>query len=226
MGSIVRTNQDRKEIVMYKGKHQRIKFILGAVTLAAFLSLSGTSSALDPGALPTGGKITAGNGSISTTGSQMTVNQSTQKMIVNWNTFNIGSKAGVTFKQPDADATALNRISDQNPSQILGTLSANGNIYLINPSGIVFGKGSQVNVGGLVASSLNMADSDFLTGKYAFSNTGNAGNILNQGNISVIPGGVVALIAPKVTNEGTITANGGSVVLGAGNQVTLDFNGD
>ena len=200
--------------------------MFGAVTLVAFLSFSETSSALDPGALPTNGTITSGKGNISTTGSQMTVKQSSQKMIANWDTFNIGAQSGVTFKQPNANSTALNRINDQNPSQILGTLSANGKIYLINPSGIVFGEGAQVNVGGLVASSLNMADSDFLTGKYTFLNTGNAGSILNQGNISVIPGGVVALIGPSVTNEGTITANKGSVVLGAGNQVTLDFKGD
>src|SRR5512136_2197527 len=77
--------------------------IFGAITLAAFLSFSGTSSALEPGALPTGGKITSGKGSISTVGNQMTVKQSTDKMITNWNTFNIGTKAGVTFRQPDAD---------------------------------------------------------------------------------------------------------------------------
>ncbi|MBN1363898.1 MAG: filamentous hemagglutinin N-terminal domain-containing protein [Syntrophaceae bacterium] len=200
--------------------------IFGAITLAAFLSFSGTSSALEPGALPTGGKIVSGKGSISTTGSQMTVKQSTDRMIANWNTFNIGTRAGVTFRQPDADSAALNRIYDQNPSQILGSLSANGKIFLINPSGIIFGEGSQVNVGGLVASTLNMADSDFLTGHYTFLNDGNAGSILNLGDITAVDGGIVALIAPIVTNEGTITASGGGVILGAGNQVTLDFNGD
>ncbi|MBN1365965.1 MAG: filamentous hemagglutinin N-terminal domain-containing protein, partial [Syntrophaceae bacterium] len=209
--------------VIYHGDYTAI---FGAITLAAFLSFSGTSSALEPGALPTGGKITSGKGSISTAGSQMTVTQSTDKMIANWNTFNIGKRAGVTFKQPDADSAALNRIYDQKSSQILGTLSANGKIYLINPSGIIFGEDSQVNVSGLVASTLNIADSDFLVGRYTFLNTGNAGSILNQGKISVIPGGIVALIAPSVTNEGTITANGGSVILGAGNQITLDFTGD
>ena len=200
--------------------------IVGAIILAAFLSLSSTTFALDNGALPTGGKITSGTGSIATTGRQMTVNQSTDKMIANWDTFNIGRKAGVTFQQPDKNSVALNKIYDQNPSQILGTLSSNGKIFLINPSGIVFGKGSQVNVGGLVASSLNMADKDFLAGKYTFLNDGNAGSVINKGSITAVNGGVVALIAPKVTNEGTITANGGSVILGAGNQVTLDFNGD
>ena len=200
--------------------------VFSAITLASFLSLSGTVSALDPGALPTKGKITSGNGSISTSGSKMTVKQTTPNMIANWRTFNIGTKASVTFKQPSSSATALNKIYDQNPSQILGKLSSNGNIYLINPSGIVFGEGSQINVGGLVASSLNISDSNFLAGKYVFTNNGKAGSVLNQGNINAINGGVVALIAPSVINEGTITANGGDVVLAAGNQVTLDFKGD
>ena len=200
--------------------------IFGAIMLSAFLLLSGPASALDSGTLPTGGKITSGKGSIATTGNQMTVKQDTRKMIANWDTFNIGKSAGVAFKQPDADSVALNRIYDQNPSQILGSLSAKGKVFLLNPSGIVFGKDAQINVGGLVASSLNMADSDFLAGKYNFFSDGQSGSILNQGNISVIPGGVVALIAPKVTNEGTITATSGDVLMAAGNQVSLDFNGD
>lgn len=195
-----------------------------AITVVALLLFSGTTYALDPGALPTGGRITSGKGSIATTGNQMTIKQSSKKMIADWDTFNIGTQAGVAFRQPNSKSVALNRIYDQNPSQILGSLTANGRIYLINPAGIVFGEGSQVNVGGLVASSLNIADQDFLKGKYIFTNDGNAGNVINQGNISVIPGGVVALIGPSVSNEGTITATKGDVVLAAGDQVTLNLN--
>ncbi|RII26601.1 MAG: hypothetical protein CXR31_09285 [Geobacter sp.] len=199
---------------------------VGALTLAALFAAGGNAFALDPGALPTGGKITSGSGSIATGGNQMTVNQTTQQMITNWNSFNIGQNAGVQFKQPSSTATALNRINDQNPSQILGSLSANGNVFLLNPAGIIFGQTARVDVGGLVASSLSMLDSDFLAGKYTFTNAGNAGSILNQGVINAIPGGVVALIASKVINEGAISANSGSVALAAGNQVSLDFKGD
>jgi len=199
---------------------------VGALTLAALLAAGGAAFALDPGALPTGGKITTGSGTIATSGNQMTINQTTQQMITNWSSFNIGQNAGVQFKQPNSAATALNRIHDQNPSQILGSLSANGNVFLLNPAGIIFGQTARVDVGGLVASSLSMLDRDFLAGKYAFTNPGNAGTILNQGSINALPGGVVALIAPKVSNEGAITANGGNVVLAAGNQVSLDFKGD
>ncbi|CAG0954608.1 partial Heme/hemopexin-binding protein, partial [Geobacteraceae bacterium] len=198
---------------------------VGALTVAALLAAGGGAFALDPGALPTGGRITAGNATIATSGNQMTINQSSQQMIANWNSFNIGQNAGVSFNQPNSGATALNRIQDQNPTQILGSLSANGRIFLLNPAGIIFGQNAKVDVGGLVASSLNMLDSDFLAGRYTFSGPGNAGSIINQGNLSA-NGGIVALIAPKVSNEGTITATNGSAALIAGNQVSVDFQGD
>ena len=194
--------------------------------IAAMLSAGGPGYALDPGSLPTGGRITTGSGTISSSGNQMTVNQSTQQLIANWKAFNIGSDASVTFNQPGVTATALNRITDQNPTQIMGSLNSNGQVFLLNPSGIIFGKTAQVNVGGLVASSLNMLDSDFLAGKYNFNNAGNAGSIINQGAIKASNGGVVAFIAPKVTNIGSITANSGSALLAAGNQVSVDFTGD
>ncbi|MEI7826169.1 MAG: filamentous hemagglutinin N-terminal domain-containing protein, partial [Chlorobiaceae bacterium] len=194
--------------------------------LAALFAAAGPAYGLDPGALPSGGTITAGSGTISSSGAQMTVNQSSQQMIANWQSFNIGQNAAVRFNQPSVTASALNRITDQNPTQIMGSLSSNGQVFLLNPSGIIFGKTATVNVGGLVASSLTMLDSDYLAGKNKFTNTGTAGEILNQGRINVSNGGVVALIAPKVTNEGSITANSGSALLAAGNQVTLDFTGD
>ena len=194
--------------------------------LAAMFASSGQAYALDPGSLPAGAQITSGTGSIAISGNRMTVNQSSQKMIANWQSFNIGENASVRFNQPNSSAVALNRISDQNPSQIMGSLSANGLVFLLNQAGIIFGKNAMVNVGGLVASSLNMLDSDFLAGKYKFTNGGSAGPILNQGAINVTDGHVFAFIAPKVTNEGSITANSGNVLLAAGDQVSLDFNGD
>jgi filamentous hemagglutinin family protein len=182
--------------------------------------------ALEPGSLPTEGQITAGTGTITTSGTQMTVNQSSQQLIANWGTFNIGENAGVRFNQPTSSAAALNRIFDQNPSQIMGSISSNGQVFLLNPSGIIFGKTARVDVGGLVASSLNMLDSDFLAGKYTFTGTGSSGAVLNKGVINTVNGGVVALMAPNVTNEGSITANSGSILVAAGNKVSLDFTGD
>jgi len=204
----------------------RLAAVFCTITLAVILLFSGTSSALDSFALPTGGKITSGRGNITKILNLMTVTQSSEKMIAKWDTFDIGSYAGVTFLQRNENSVALNRIYDGDPSQILGTLLSNGKIFLINPNGIVFGKGSQLYTGGLVASSLNISDEDFLNSKYVFTNNGSAGSVINQGNISVKSGGVVALIAPSVTNKGTITATSGDVVLAAGNQVTLNFSGN
>uniref|UniRef100_Q3ARQ8 Filamentous hemagglutinin-like protein n=1 Tax=Chlorobium chlorochromatii (strain CaD3) TaxID=340177 RepID=Q3ARQ8_CHLCH len=194
--------------------------------LSALLGGGSVAQAVEPGQLPTGGVITAGSGSIATNGNSMTIQQSSQKMVANWNNFNVGSDASVRFQQPNASAAALNRIAGQNPSQILGSLSANGRVFLINPSGIVFGQNARVDVGGLVASTLDISDYDFLAGNFAFRSTGSAGTLRNEGLINAMPGGVVALLSPSVINNGTITAVGGSVALAAGNQMTLDFGGD
>ena len=201
-------------------------FTVGALSFGALLATLSPAYALDPGALPTGGQITAGQATIATSGTQMTINQASRQLIADWSTFNIGQDAGVRFNQPGTSSTALNRIADASPTRIMGSLSANGNVMLVNPSGILFGKTARVDVGGLVASSLNILDSDYLDGKYRFVNSGKAGDVINQGAISAGKGGVVALIAPKVINEGTISSVSGSVALVAGNQVSLDFRGD
>ncbi len=120
-----------------------------AIFLAVVASLASFAWALNPGALPTGGQVVAGSGSISQSGNQMTINQQTQKMIANWTTFNIGRNAGVNFIQPNSSSVALNRILDQNPSQILGSLTSNGLVFLLNPSGIIFGATARVEPGPL-----------------------------------------------------------------------------
>ena len=173
--------------------------------------------------LPSGGQITAGTGSITQSGNAMTVTQGSDRMITQWQSFDIGTNARVDFLQPNASSVALNRILNGNPSQILGSLTANGKVYLLNPSGIIFGANAQVDVGGLIASTLDLNDDDFLHGRNTFSNSGDAGSILNRGNLN---GRVVALVAPQVSNEGNITTQNGSAVMAAGDQVTLDFVGD
>ncbi len=198
---------------------------LRSIAALAAMFAAGPAYALDPVALPTGGVVTSGSATIASSGSQMRVDQTSQQMIANWQSFNIGQGAAVRFNQPGSTASALNRITDQNPTEIMGSLSANGQVFLLNPAGIIFGKTARVDVGGLVASSLNMLDSDYLAGKYSFSNQGSAGALLNQGAITIADGGVVALMAPRVSNEGSITVNSGSALLAAGNQVTLDFTG-
>ena len=175
-------------------------------------------------ALPIDGQVTAGNAIISGTPGSMTVNQSSQNVALNWQSFNIGQGETVRFVQPNSSAVALNRVLGADPSSILGNLSANGKVFLVNPNGILFGQGASVNVGGLVASTLNISDSDFMAGNYKFTGAGN-GSILNQGSIQA-DGGYVALLGANVSNQGVIAARLGTVTLAAGNAITLDVAGD
>ena len=209
------------ELVKARGKRAS-----GVALLTALGFILGPVWAADPAptALPTGGQITAGQGSISQTGASMTINQNTERMIANWQSFNIGSNASVNFVQPNSSSTALNRVSGQSATQILGRLTANGQVILINPAGVLFTKSAQVDVGGLVATTLNMSDANFLAGKHQFE--GNGGSVVNQGRITTPSGGRVALIAPVVRNEGTIEAPQGSVALAAGQAVDIDLTGD
>jgi filamentous hemagglutinin family protein len=177
--------------------------------------------------MPSGGQVAAGQATISQSGPGfMQIDQASQKAILNWESFSIGSGGHVNFfQQQGPSSVALNRVLGNNPSQIFGNLTANGRVFLVNPSGILFGPGSSVNVGALVASTLSITDDDFMAGRYVFSNAGGAGSILNQGNL-FSHSGYTALLAPRVTNEGFIFANLGSVALAAGDRVTLDMVGD
>ena len=175
-------------------------------------------------ALPTGGNVVAGQSNITQSGNQLNIQQTTQKSIINWNTYNIGANATVNYVQPNASAISLNRVVGQDPSQILGKLTANGQVWLINSNGVLFGKGAQVNVGGLVASTLNIADDDFLNSNYHF--TGNTGSVVNMGSIVANNGGYAAMLAPEVRNEGIVSALQGNASLVAGDAITLDFNGN
>ncbi|MEN6413105.1 MAG: YDG domain-containing protein [Veillonellales bacterium] len=175
-------------------------------------------------ASPQGGQVVSGAGSIAQKGNTTNITQTTDKMGINWQSFNIAANEKVNFYQPGASSVALNRVLGNNASSIYGQLNANGKVFLINPNGVLFAKGAQVNVGGLVASTLSLSDKDFQTGKYNF--TGNGGSVVNQGTITATDGGSVALLGGQVSNQGVIVANKGTVALGTGNAVTLDMDGD
>ncbi len=177
--------------------------------------------------LPTGGQITQGVASINQVGNALTIQQSTDNIVAEWSSFNIGEAAAVNFLQPNHNSIALNRITDQNPSMIYGQLNANGNIYLINPNGIIFGKNAQIDTNGMIASTLQTSNQDFFNNTNIFSYGLNsaAGKIDNQGRITG-HGGVVALIAPQISNSGSIVNDSGSIALAAGEKVVLDFSGD
>lgn len=146
-------------------------------------------------------------------------------MSANWQSFNIAPSETVNFQQPNTAAIAVNRIADTNGTQIFGHLNANGQVYLINPNGILFGQGAQVNVGGLVASTLDVNDASLTAPSRTFSGSG-AGSVVNQGRITAADGGSVALLGNTVSNQGVITAQLGTVALGAGSAATLTFNGN
>ncbi|MBU2067457.1 MAG: filamentous hemagglutinin N-terminal domain-containing protein, partial [Gammaproteobacteria bacterium] len=195
----------------------------GAV-LAAALLLPLTAIAAD---LPSGGQVVAGSGAINQpNASQMVIDQASNKLAIDWQSFDIAAGNKVTFNQPGRDAIALNRVLGADGSKIMGQLDANGRVFLINPNGVLFGAGAQVNVGGLVASTLNISDSDFEAGNYKFKGNASNASVTNNGQISAADGGSIALLGGTVSNNGVIVANQGTVALAAGNAVTLDFAGD
>ena len=187
---------------------------------------TGTTSVFAQG--PSGAVVRAGDARVTGEGTASTrIDQRSQRAIIDWRNFSIGPNGEVIFAQPNASAATLNRVTGEQVSLILGRLEANGTVLLMNPNGIVFGGGSQVNVGSLIASTANIGDDDFMDGKLAFTTPGSIGaGILNRGSISARDGGLVALVAPHVRNDGVIAARLGKVVLGSGDTFTVDLYGD
>ncbi|MGX3020443.1 two-partner secretion domain-containing protein [Ursidibacter sp. B-7004-1] len=177
--------------------------------LAILVSLVTSSLAV---AAPTGGQVTAGQANIQQQGAVTNVHQSSQNAAINWQNFNIKPQETVNFHQPNRDSVTLNRVIGNERSVIEGAINAKGNVFISNPNGVLIGNGSQINVGSLVATTQNISDDDFVKGNYQFDGKGN-GRVENLGNIVVPEGGVVALIAPVVKNQGKITASQGLVVL-------------
>ncbi|WP_315338321.1 filamentous hemagglutinin N-terminal domain-containing protein [Pseudomonas grimontii] len=186
------------------------------LTLMALSLVMATSAA----AAPVNPVIVNGQVTFTQNGNTLTVTNS-PNAIINWSSFSIAQGELVRFLQQSSNSSVLNRITGQDPSVILGTLQSNGRVFLINPNGIVFGAGAQINVGGLVASSLAISNADFLSGNRRFSADGPAGQVSNQGAITTPSGGQVYLIAPDVNNTGIITTPQGETVLAAGHSVQL-----
>ncbi|NOZ51715.1 MAG: filamentous hemagglutinin N-terminal domain-containing protein [Gammaproteobacteria bacterium] len=180
-------------------------------------------------AAPQGGEIVAGSGSIAApTLSSTVINQSSQSMAINWQSFDVANGERVEFVQPSSSSTVLNRIQGESPSQIFGAIDANGHVFLINPHGILFGETATVNVGSLVASGLTIDTDAFMNGDYRLSafNGTQGGIVINQGIIQAATGGTVTLVGSSVQNQGVIVARMGAINLGAGNAAVIDFDGD
>ena len=197
---------------------------MGLVNLGfAFVSLAWAAPANN--ALPTGGQVAQGAAAISQNAANMTITQASARAVVNWQSFDIGKDAKVNIVQPSAQSVLLNRVTGAAPSQIFGQMSANGQVVLLNPNGVTFGKDGTVSAAGLTASTLNTTDADFMAGRSLYTRDGATGQVLNQGTLTAAPGGYVALLGASVSNEGKIVAPQGNVALGAAETITLPLYG-
>jgi len=201
--------------------------LLGSASLlvgVAALALSPPAARANP----EGGTVVAGTATVSSPApGAVQIDQRSQKAIIDWRSFSIAPGERTSFNQPGASAITLNRVRGGDPSQILGQLTSNGQVWLLNPNGVVFGKAARVDVAGLLATTLNISNRDFLTGAYNFAaSSGAPATIANEGQITVRDAGLAALVAPGVANSGVIEARLGQIQLSAANGFTVDFFGD
>ncbi len=208
-----------------QARHQRLhaRVVLATAALVAVL-VAPAIAAPTTTQLPTGGQVVAGQAGVTQSGATMTVNQTSQRAAINWQTFDVGSEAQVNFVQPDSNSAILNRVTGPDPSQIFGRINANGQVFLINPSGVYFSPGSSVNVGSFTATTHDIDDNDFMDGNLTFTRNGATGSIVNDGTIVVDLKGYVALLAPEVRNNGVILAQMGTVAMAAGEAYELQFD--
>jgi filamentous hemagglutinin family protein len=174
--------------------------------------------------LPTGGVIVQGAGKVSTTGNAMVIDQSTNRMVADWQSFSIGAGNSVRFNQPSSSSVALNRVVGGDPSQIFGSLSANGHVYLQNPNGVLFAPGARIDVGSFVATTLNTDVGEFMAGRLRLAGSSGAA-VVNDGQITTTQGGHVVLAAAQVANHGSISTPGGTTALVAAGAVNVDPTG-
>lgn len=178
---------------------------------------------------PEGGNVAVGSATIQQTSpSRLDVLQQSDKAVIDWQGFNIDVGEHTNFQQPSSSAVALNRVQSHDPSYILGRLTANGQLFLVNPNGLFFGRDSQTDVAGLVATTVDISNQDFLNGRYVFNIASDNSNaaVVNLGQIHAVENGFVILAAPSVRNEGQIHARLGKVALAGTNTLTVDFEGD
>jgi filamentous hemagglutinin family protein len=177
---------------------------------------------------PNGGVVVAGDAAITGQGGLSTaIDQTSQRAIINWDAFSVAADGSVTFRQPGADSITLNRVVGQDPSSILGQITANGRVVLVNPNGVLFGANSRIDVGSLIATTHDIANDRFMAGDLTFDlSSGLDGFVVNEGLITVSDAGLAAFVAPHVRNSGIISARLGTVALGAASKFTVDFYGD
>ena len=178
---------------------------------------------------PTGGQVVAGQATIAAqnANNKLVISQASNSAIINWQQFSIDKGQYVQFLQPSSSSVVLNRVVGGNASSILGSLSANGQVFLVNPNGIFFGKSASLDVQGIVASTLDIADTDFMNRNYVFNKgTGSDASVINQGNIHAGQGGYIVLAGDYSENDGIIQAKSGHIILASGTRTTLTLSGN
>ena len=212
-----------------------IPLLQPAAIAAAGMAVAGLAISSAANAGPTGGTVKAGTASIAQSGTSTTITQTSNRAVIDWRSFNTAPTESVTFVQPGAQAAVLNRVTGSQASTLAGSLTANGQVYLVNPNGVFIGSGATINAGSLFVTTANIANAEFMTdpvaaaGRYRFDQlTTRAGSsaIVNAGTITVADGGLVAFVAPGVKNTGTITARLGTIELASATHFTLDLAGD
>ncbi|HEU4838700.1 MAG TPA: filamentous hemagglutinin N-terminal domain-containing protein [Micavibrio sp.] len=203
---------------------------IGALTLSVSALPFYSANALDDGALPSGGSVTGGSASLNYGDNRLDIHQTTDRAIIEWNSFNIGAGATTQFHQPGSGSLAVNRITGGgiDPTMILGSLIANGQVIVLDPNGVIFGQDSVIDVGGIIASTGKINDQAFMAGSPTLDITDidTGGAIINEGTITVAQAGIAAFVAPTVVNRGVIQAKLGKVSLASGDKATLDLYGD
>ncbi|ADG93734.1 filamentous hemagglutinin family outer membrane protein [Arcobacter nitrofigilis DSM 7299] len=188
-----------------------VSALLGSVTLSF--------------AAPSGGVVTSGTANISQSGNTTNINQSTQKASINWNKFNIASHETVNFNQPNVNSITLNRVIGNERSIIDGALNANGQVWILNSNGVLFGKNASINTSGLLATTKDISDTNFQKGNYSFTGDSTE-SVINQGTIKVKNNGYVIFASNEAKNSGTIEAIKGRVQLTGADEYTINLNGN
>ncbi|RXJ86179.1 GLUG motif-containing protein [Arcobacter sp. CECT 8985] len=208
-----------KSIINTKNSFRILKGGKISLVVSALLTTTSLFSA------PSGGVVTSGTANISQSGNITNINQSTNKASINWNKFNIASNETVNFNQPNKTSITLNRVIGNERSVINGALNANGQVWILNSNGVLFGKNAKVNTAGILATTKNLSDLDFQAGNYNFKGN-STDSVINQGTINIKDSGSVIFAANEVQNSGSIEAVRGSIHLVGADEYSINLNGN
>jgi filamentous hemagglutinin family protein len=176
---------------------------------------------------PQGGNVVAGQATISQSAARTEVNQASNRAVIEWRGFDIGPNHQVDIRQPAATSFSLQRVTGADPSAIAGRLTSNGGVALVNPNGIVFHQGAQVDVASLIATASDITNQNFMAGRMAFDGRPRPGaRVENRGSITVREQGLAALVGPVAANSGTVRARLGRVAIAGAEAFALDLAGD